>query len=640
MIFSRRRYGFAMSCLAMFWLASLQAMGASISLSSPDKAREIVISLTDEGALNYRVNLHGKPVLRDSPLGLKTSTHDFTRGLKLITSGKVETRRERYELFAGIMPRVDRVLNHRSVEFHNQDGASMLVDLAASDEGVAFRHRFTSSSDAPTHIMEERTGFHLPQDARAWLQPHHAAGKYTPAYEDFYFQVSPGDPPPHSREKPIGWAFPALFRIPSADAWILITEVSSLDPYPACHLAPDSKDSIYRIAFPRKNERDLEKGADEPEPPHHRFPWTLPWRAVLLAEDAAEIATSTLVTDLAPPSRLTDVSWIKPGRASWAWWSFPEGPFDAEVFHQFTNFSADLGWEYTLFDANWWDPGIEPLVRQATGRKVGAMMWTHARDYETPAKRRSKLDEVAGYGAVGVKADFWCSDRQETIACMQSLFEDAAKRKLLVNLHGCTLPRGWHRTWPNFITAEAVLGAESYLYESKFTAKAAELNTVLPFTRNVVGPMDYTPFALSPKRYARTTTAAHELANSIICTSGIIHYADSPEVYQSLPEDVVNVLRDAPARWDETRCLTADPGRIAIFARRSGTRWFIAGISGSEDAQSFTLDLAAFAMHPRRTLIHEGDDAAMKLISKSISTAPHFQHSIPPRGGFVLRLDH
>lgn len=639
MMSSRRRYGFAMSCLAMFWLASLQAMGASISLSSPDKAREIVISLTDEGVLSYRVNLHGKPVLRDSPLGLKTSSHDFSRGLKLINSGKVETRRERYELFAGIMPRVDRVLNHRSVEFHNQDGASMLVDLAASDEGVAFRHRFTSSSDAPTHIMEERTGFHLPQDARAWLQPQHAAGKYTPAYEDFYFQVSPGDPPPHSREKPIGWAFPALFRIPSADAWILITEVSSLDPYPACHLAPDSKDSIYRIAFPRKNERDLEKGADEPEPPYHRLPWTLPWRAVLLAEDASEIATSTLVTDLAPPSRLTDVSWIKPGRASWAWWSFPEGPFDAEVFHRFTNFSSDLGWEYTLFDANWWDPGIEPLVRQATGRKVGAMMWTHARDYETPAKRRSKLDEVAGYGAVGVKADFWCSDRQETIECMQSLFEDAAKRKLLVNLHGCTLPRGWHRTWPNFITAEAVLGAESYLYESKFTAKAAELNTVLPFTRNVVGPMDYTPFALSPKRYARTTTAAHELANSIICTSGIIHYADGPDVYQSLPEDVVNVLRDAPARWDETRCLTADPGRIAIFARRSGTSWFIAGISGSGEAQSFTLDLAPFASHPKRTLIHEGDDAAMSFHTQPVNATGHWQHSIPPRGGFVLRLD-
>lgn len=639
MIFSRQRCGFVISILATFCMPLLHTMGGSVSLSSPDKAREIVISLNAEGALSYRVNLHGKPVLRDSPLGLKTSTHDFTGGLKLIKSGEVEVRRERYELFAGIMPRVDRVLNHRSVEFQSSNGSSMIVDLATSDEGVAFRHRFTNSSNGPTHIMEERTGFHLPRDARAWLQPHHAAGKYTPAYEDFYYHVSPGDAPPHSREKPIGWAFPALFSIPSADAWILITEVSSLDPYPACHLAADSKDSIYRIAFPRKNERDFENGTDEPEPPHHRLPWTLPWRAILVSDEASEIATSTLVTDLAPASRLKDESWIQPGRASWAWWSFPEGPFTAEVFHRFTDFSADLGWEYTLFDANWWDPGIEPLVRQATLRKVGAMMWTHARDYETPAKRQSKLDEVAGYGAVGVKADFWCSDRQETIACMQSLFEDAAKRKLLVNLHGCTLPRGWHRTWPNFITAEAVLGAESYLYESKFTAKAAELNTVLPFTRNVVGPMDYTPFALSPKRYARTTTAAHELANSIICTSGIVHYADSPEVYQKLAADVVNVLRDAPARWDETRCLIGEPGRLAIFARRSGTSWFIAGISGSGKAQSFTLDLAPFASHPKRTLIHEGDDASMNFHTKPVNAPGHWQHSIPPRGGFVLRLD-
>ena len=639
MIFSRQRCGIVISFLATLFLPSLHTMGGSASLLSPDKAREIVISLNGEGALSYRVNLHGKPVLRDSPLGLKTSTHDFTGGLKLIQSGEVEVRRERYELFAGIMPRVDRVLNHRSVEFQSSNGASMIVDLAASDEGVAFRHRFTNSSDGPTHIMEERTGFHLPQDAQAWLQPHHAAGKYTPAYEDFYYHVSPGDAPPHSREKPIGWAFPALFSIPSSDAWILITEVSSLDPYPACHLAADSKDSIYRIAFPRKNERDFENGADEPEPPHHRLPWTLPWRAILVSDEASEIATSTLVTDLAPASRLKDESWIQPGRASWAWWSFPEGPFTEEVFHRFTDFSADLGWEYTLFDANWWDPGIEPLVRQATLRKVGAMMWTHARDYETPAKRQSKLDEVAGYGAVGVKADFWCSDRQETIDCMQSLFEDAAKRKLLVNLHGCTLPRGWHRTWPNFMTAEAVLGAESYLYESKFTAKAAELNTVLPFTRNVVGPMDYTPFALSPKRYARTTTAAHELANSIICTSGITHYADSPEVYQKLSADVVNVLRDAPARWDETRCLIGEPGRLAIFARRSGTSWFIAGISGSGEAQSFTLDLAPFASHPKRTLIHEGDDASMNFQTKPVNASGHWQHSIPPRGGFVLRLD-
>lgn len=629
---------FPTACLFIL-LSQVPAAGAQVSLSSPDKTREIVIALTAEGALSYRVTLDGRPIIRESPLGLRTGSHDFTNGLRLMQSGGVELRRERYELFAGIVPRVEVALNHRSVEFQNREGTRMIVDLAASDQGVAFRYRFTSSSAGPERIMEERTTFHLPPDARGWLQPYHAAGQYTPAYEDFYFQVSPGDPPPHSREKPIGWGFPALFKLPAADAWVLITEVSSTDPYPACHLSPDSADSLYRIAFPRKNERDDATGDDEPEPPHHRLPWTLPWRTIIIAENAAAIATATLVTDLAPPSRLDDVSWIKPGRSSWAWWTFPEGPFTADGFHRFTDFSAELGWEYTLFDANWWDPGIAPLVRHANRRNIGAMIWTHARDYDTPEKRRSKLDEVAGYGVAGVKADFWCSDRQETIASIQSLFEDAAKRRLLVNLHGCTLPRGWHRTWPNFMTAEAVLGAESYLYEGAFTGKAAELNTVLPFTRNVAGPMDYTPFALSPKRHARATTAAHELANSIICTSGIIHYADSHEVYRGLAPEVLRVLRDAPARWDETRCLMGEPGRIVIFARRSGTCWFIAGISGSNDPRSVTLDLAEFATHQTRTLIHEGDAASLNFAVKSVGTASHWQHSIPPRGGFVLRLD-
>lgn len=639
MILSRAACGLALPCLGMLWLPAPAAIAAPISLSSPDQTREIVISLDDSGAPSYRVILDGHSVLRDSPLGLKTGAHDFTRGLRLADPGAVETKRERYQLFAGITPQVDRVLNHRSVEFRNREDASITLDLAASDEGLAFRYRFTSSSEGPAMIMAERTGFHLPPDARAWLQPYHAAGKYTPAYEDFYFQVSPGDPPPQSRGKPVGWAFPALFTIPSADAWILITEVSSEHPYPACHLSPDSSESIYRIAFPRANEGNLQAGADEPEPPRHKLPWTMPWRAILLAGEVAAIATSTLVTDLAPPSRLEDVTWIKPGRASWAWWSFPEGPFTADVFHRFTDFSAGLGWEYTLFDANWWDPGIVPLVRHAKDRKVGAMMWTHAEDYQTPEKRRSKLDEVAGYGAIGVKADFWCSDRQETITAMQSLFEDAAKRELLVNLHGCTLPRGWHRTWPNFMAAEAVLGAESYLYEHAYTARAAELNTVLPFTRNVAGPMDHTPLALSPKRHARTTTAAHELANSLIGTSGIIHYADSPDAYRRLPREVLQVLRDAPARWDETRCLMGEPGRIAIFARRSGSHWFIAGISGSEETRSFTLDLADFATHPNRLLIQEGDDSHMGFGATTINASDQFQHSIPPRGGFVLRLD-
>jgi hypothetical protein len=365
----------------------------------------------------------------------------------------------------------------------------------------------------------------------------------------------------------------------------------------------------------------------------------MPWRTILLGKDAGDIATSTLVTDLAPPSRIADTSWIEPGRASWAWWSHPEGPFTETSFNGFTDLAADMGWEYTLFDANWWDPGLDPLVSHAVSRQIAPMMWTHARDFDGPEKRRNKLNEIVGHGAVGFKADFWCSDRQETIETIKALFADAADRKLLVNLHGCTLPRGWHRTWPNFMTAEAVLGAESYLYESNFSEKAAELNTVLPFTRNVAGPMDYTPVALSAKRYHRTTTAAHELATSIIFTSGIIHYADSPSAFAKLPAEALQILRDAPARWDETRCLVGEPGRIAVFARRSGTTWFVAGISGLNEPQVVFLDLTEFQNHPKRILIHEGSDAHQQVTAKEINTSDEWQHTLPARGGFILRLD-
>jgi alpha-glucosidase len=630
------------SCTGFLWLTLLAvpACGAGqFSLASPDRTREIVLRLDETGRLTYQVNFAGKTLLENSPLGIVVGRNSFVSGLKVTEAGESVSRRERYELFSGITPKVDRVLNHRSVRFRNHGGNSMIVDLAASDEGIAFRYRFDSPGHDPAQVLEEQSGFQLPPDARAWLQPYHTAGKYTPAYEDFYFHVSPGDTPPHSREKPLGWGFPALFEVPSAGSWLLITEVTGADPYPACHLAPDSSDGLYRVAFPRENEQELETVGNGPAKPHHQLPWTLPWRAILIGADAAEIATATLVTDLAPPSRIADVSWIKPGRASWAWWSHPEGPFTAEAFNQFTDFSAEMGWEYTLFDANWWDPGIKTLVQHATRRNVRALMWTHARDYETPAKRVGKLDEVAGYGAVGVKADFWCSDRQESIGRILSLFEEAAKRKLLVNLHGCTLPRGWHRTWPNFMTAEAVLGAESYLYESAYSEKAAELNTVLPFTRNVAGPMDYTPFTLSPKRYPRLTTAAHELANAIICTSGIVHYADSPEVYRNLPPEVVRILRDAPARWDETRCLIGDPGRIAVFARRFGDSWFIAGISGSTSPQSLSVDLAEFGEYARRIVVEEGNQPRLDLAVKTLSASDNWQYTIPPRGGFVLRLE-
>ncbi|HTI73214.1 MAG TPA: glycoside hydrolase family 97 catalytic domain-containing protein [Candidatus Limnocylindria bacterium] len=609
------------------------------SLSSPDGKCVITVTLGATGDLSYQVRKSGTIALPSSPLGLHRDDQSFTDGLKLESAGPVEHRRERYDLFTGNKVRVDNRLNQRSLAFANTNKALLAMDLAATDEGVAFRYRFPETASEVRVLREELTGFAVPTGTRGWLQPYHAAGQYTPAYEDFYSHVAPGDAPSQLRGKPVGWAFPALFELGGGAGWALVTESGTDAAYCACHLGLNTGGGVYCMAFPAADEGTRGQLKVVGPEPRYTLPWTMPWRVIVLGKTAGDIAMSTLITDVASPSRVADASWVRPGRASWSWWSYPEGPNTAAVYNKFTDFASVMGWEYTLFDGGWWETSLKGISARGQSNKVASLAWSYAGDFYSADRRRKKLDELASGGVMGVKADFWCSDRQEALAAMNGLFEDAAARHMLVDLHGCTLPRGWQRTWPNFITAEAVVGTESYFYEAKFPEKAAELNTVLPFTRNAVGPMDYTPVACSPKKYARLTTASHELATALVFTSGLICYADKPEYFQSLPQEALAILRDAPARWEESRCLIGEPGKAAVFARRSGQSWFISGLNGTGDPLPIDLDLRPYRSFRHWRLIAEGADPKMEMAVTKVQPDSHWKHTLPPRGGFVLRLE-
>ena len=636
---------FRVSCpLAIFLIAcisstALAADAKSWSLSSPNGTRQITVTLNADGDLSYSASLNNKAVLQNSSLGLLCESHSFTNRLAFDSASQPVRRSEIYELFSGNHTHIAHSLQYCSLSFHNANGDPLVLDLAASDEGVAFRYRFPQTNSAIRVIDSELTGFRLPMNAHGWLQPYHAAGPYTPAYEDFYFHVSPGKPPPDSRAKAVGWAFPALFHVPDADAWMLVSESGTDQSYCGCHLSPDTSGGLYRIAFPLADQGTRGWTNKFGPQPRYSLPWTMPWRVIVLSKSPGDIAMSSFITDLAPPSRIPDTSWIKPGRASWAWWAYPDGPDTAKLFDSFTDFAARMGWEYTLFDAGWWKVGLDDIAHYAQSKGVTPLAWCFASEFYDPTSRAQKLDTLMAAGVRGVKVDFWCSDRQEAIAAMQGLFRDAAARHMLVNLHGCTIPRGWQRTWPNFLTCEAVLGTESYMFEPQYTEKAAELNTVLPFTRNAVGPMDSTPVACMPKKYARTTTAAHELATAIILNSGIIHYAERPEFFESLPVQALQIFRDAPARWDETRCLIGEPGKIVVFARRSGNSWFIAGLNGTTNPLPVDLDLRSFAEFPNRLLVAEDKNPAMQVGVSQVARSANWTHTMPPRGGFILRLD-
>ena len=411
--------------------------------------------------------------LDPSPLGLRCGDQDFSRGLTLTQVAPETTRRERYRLVVGNCLNIDTLLNERRLTLKNDRGSFFGVDLVAGDEGVGFRCRLGEDDDPRVEVMEETTGFQVPPSATAWLQPYHAAGKYTPAYEDFYFHVAPGTLPPVSREKPRGWCLPALFQVPSASSWMLIAESGTDGSYCGCHLEPDpSSKNAYKIAFAYEDEVTAAVSFDADAQPAPVQTRATPWRVIIMGDEAKDILNSSLITDLAAPSRIEDTSWIEPGRASWSWWSHPEGDNTRELYNQFYGSGRGVWLGIHAVRCGMVESRIlTRFVDMHRTKALKPLIWMHAVDFYDADKRRRKLDPLVAKGVRGIKVDFWCSDRQETMAAIHATLKDAAERKWVVSLHGCTIPRGWHRTWPNLLTAEAMLGTECYFYEERYPAK-------------------------------------------------------------------------------------------------------------------------------------------------------------------------
>lgn len=621
-----------------FLSSGAKALAQSLELKSKSGLNKITLSLSKKGVLRYKVTRKDQIIISDSPLGILREDQDFATGLSVVKVSPVEARREKYQLMVGNVKAIDHVFETKSITFKNKSGALMTIDLVAGDEGVAFRYRFADRDQKMRVVKEELTGFQIDKKAKGWLQPYNKAGKYTPGYEDFYFNINSGDSISNPRGASIGWCMPALFNVNNQKNWVLIAESGTDGFFPGCHLKPDSQGGLYQVAFAAKDEK-YTLPLDDYNAPKSNLPWTMPWRVMIIGDQAGDILLSTLISDLAPASKIEDTSWIETGKASWSWWSHPDD-HSPEIYNEFTDLAASFGFKYTLFDAGWEKANQEGnIVDKAVSKGIKPMVWGYSSAYFDPEKRRKRFSELAAMGIKGVKIDFWCSDRQEVMASLQSLFADAAKEHLMINLHGTTVPRGWHRTWPNFMTAEAVLGTESYFYEPRFPDMAAEQNTVLPFTRNVAGPTDYTPFALTMRKFPRLNTATHELAMAMIYTSGIIHFADSKEVFDSLPPEVQQLLKDMPATWDKTESIRAEPGRLIILSRQKDQLSYIIGINGTNKALPVSLDLAKYGKgFSKFRVISEGKDPLMQFKTETQPIQSNWQHVITPKGGFIVQF--
>ena len=640
------RFVLALTLAAAVSLAAPFVVAEEWKVISPDGRLAITLVRHADGRLSWRAARGSAVVVADSPLGLRRADQAFTEGLKVVRASSVAVLDETYELPHGKRRRHQVRGREQTVEFASAAGARIAVVLRAHDDGVAFRFRFPEADSTTRTVVEEQTAFHVPAGSTAWLLPHQPPSKYGPAYEDFFQEVAVGTAAP----TPSGWSFPALFR--TADGvWLLVTEAALDETYCGARLAAHAPGGVYRVRFPDAGEG---KGVGDVNPTS-TLPWTMPWRVVIVGDAAARLMESDLVDDLSPPSRLKDTSWVRPGRASWSWWSESDSPKHAEALNRFVDLAADMGWEYSLVDANWnsMETGrIEDVLAHAKEKGVGLLFWynsggPHNDVTEAPRDRmhlgdvrRAEFARLRDGGVKGVKVDFWHSDKQDRIKQYRDILADAADFQLLVNFHGCTLPRGWSREFPNLIGMEAVFGAEQYKFNEGYAPRSAWHNTVLPFTRNVVGPMDYTPVTFTDHKYPHRTTSAHELALSVVFETPIQHFADSATSYGGLPGAPKAFLKAVPTAWDETRALSGEPGRSVVVARRAGDGWWVGGISGQESAQEARVDLRFLAPgHWSMTLIRDGaGDRSFQAESRAVKPGEIVSVPTRARGGFVMRL--
>ncbi len=610
------------------------------SVSSPDKKINVVVSRSGT-LLSYAVAYENRSALESSPLGIVRDDQQFSENLKFVSKTET-TLDEAYTLTVGRRLQCRNHARELTLVFENEKKEKVHIIFRAYNDGIAYRYHFPGNDKAVHKITHEESGFAIPKNAVAWIQPYDMNVRKKPCYEAFYENgIAVGGQSPNSA----GWAFPALFNV--NNLWILITEAALDEHYPGTHLEDKDNNAIYTIRFPEKEE--VTSDAD-PEPVS-TLPWTTPWRAAVIGNALATVQETSLVTNLNPPAVIKDVSWIKPGRSSWSWWSAGSTTRDFDVQKAYIDFTADMTWEYTLIDAGWPEMkggSMEELIQYARSKNVGIVLWYHSgmgREKDTlsyanlmafPETRKKEFQKLQQWGVKGIKVDFFDSDKQPVIQRYYDILRDAAEYKIMVNFHGSTLPRGWERTYPHLVSMESVKGAEG-AGRQEFCDRAPVHNTILPFTRNVVGSMDYTPVTFTNKREAkRQTTAAHELALAVVFESGIFHFADNMKSYQELPDEPKDFLRKVPSTWDETRYIAGTPGKYIVVARRKGSAWYIAGINAQTGEQEISLELSFIPKDKSLRIITDGTEPGTFATQIIKTNGKKITVKIPAKGGFVL----
>lgn len=634
-------------------LSATFACAEAQTVSSPDG--RLSLTLQTGTTTTYSVTYDNHVVLEASPLGLIANYADLATDLQLVKT-QVDTVRNSYDMTRTKSAHSDYRATRLRCQMQNPKGWPIDIVFQLSNNDVALRYEIDKRKDRETgsiRVMEEKTGFHFVDGTTAFVCPQSASmigwKRTKPSYEENYVYDAPLSVTSQYKQ---GWTFPCLFKLEATtegkksknvtkDYWILVSETGVDSRYCASHLS-DFKENAATIAFPMPEENNG-NGTVEPA---FALPGATPWRTLTIGDNLSPIAETTIMYDVVEPLYETEHNY-QFGRGTWSWILWQDNSICYEDQVKYIDLAAGMGYEYVLVD-NWWDVqigrksnpvnghSIEDVIQYAHSKGVDVFLWYSSSGYwndivqgpincmDNSIRRKQEMRWMKEMGVKGIKVDFFGGDKQETMRLYEQILSDADDAGLMVIFHGCTIPRGWERMYPNYVGSEAVLASENMFFDRHFCEQESRNACTHPFLRNTIGAMEWGGCFMNrymdrsnQKRHPRVTTDVFELATTILFQNPIQNFALAPNNLAGLnvpdgkeagpaPEVCMDYLKQVPTTWDETRLIEGYPGKRIALARHHGEKWYIAAINADDAPYSFTLDAKELGIDPAALIMYSG----------------------------------
>ena len=640
----------ALVAVAMAFQASAQV--TEKQLVSPDGQTSVVVNNKD-GRLSYQVSRGGKVFVETSPLGLVTDFDNLTEGL-VMKACDTQTVKDTYELKTIKQSRVDYEATEAVCQVEKDGRRAMDVIFRVGNRDVAYCYKIyikDKKSGRVCTVRSEASGFVLPEGTTTFLcpqsKPMTGFARTAPSYETAYTL----DDAMGKNGWGEGYTFPCLFRCGDA-GWVLISETGTDGSYVGCRLL-NEQGGRYKIGFPQAGEMN---GVGSTTPALS-LPCQTPWRTITIGT-LQDVVETTVPWDLVQPKYKASRDYTY-GKGTWSWIIKMDASCNFDEQKRYIDFAAAMGYRSVLIDALW-DVQIgyakmEELARYGRSKGVGIFLWYNSNGtwndapqsplnkMDRSAVRRQEMAWMQKTGILGIKVDFFGGDKQPMMQLYEDILTDANDYGLQVIFHGCTLPRGWERMYPNYVASEAVLASENLHFGQGACDKEAWNGCIHPFIRNTVGSMDFGGSTLN-KHYnadnkrgtVRRTSDVYALAAAVLFQSSVQHFALAPNNLDDAPSWAVDFMKQVPTTWDEVRFIDGYPGRYVIMARRCGDRWYVAGVNAEAQPLKKTITLPMFGAKTLLTVY--GDDAQLSGSVKTVRQNKKQQVTvtIPQNGGVVI----